>query len=122
MEVFVVDTTVVIGHLIDDPFTPQARALFRRLNKTIILHIPEFCFLECANVLWKRVRFNEMQPAQAEMLLKGLSALPLITDAVKPLLQRALQIGLKHQLAVYDSLYIALAESLNCSLITVDSR
>jgi predicted nucleic acid-binding protein len=122
MDVFVVDATVVIGHLIADPFTPQARALFRQLNKTVILHIPEFCLVECANVLWKRVRFNDMQPAQAETLLKGLTGLPLITTSINPLLPRALQIGLKHQLAVYDSLYIALAESLDCPLITVDSR
>lgn len=122
MDVFVVDATVVIGHLIDDPFTPHARVLFRQLNKTVILHIPEFFLLECANVLWKRVRFYDMQPGQAEMLLKGLTALPLIATSVKPLLQRALAIGLKHQLAAYDSLYIALAESLDCPLITVDSR
>jgi predicted nucleic acid-binding protein len=35
---------------------------------------------------------------------------------------RALQIGLATQLAIYDSLYLALAESLNCALITVDQK
>jgi len=35
---------------------------------------------------------------------------------------RALEIGLKHQLAIYDSIYIALAEKLNYPLITVDQK
>ncbi|MBW4441289.1 MAG: type II toxin-antitoxin system VapC family toxin [Plectolyngbya sp. WJT66-NPBG17] len=38
------------------------------------------------------------------------------------ILQRALQIGSKYQLAVYDSVFIALAEQLNVPLISVDER
>ncbi|MEQ8998614.1 MAG: type II toxin-antitoxin system VapC family toxin [Coleofasciculus sp. B1-GNL1-01] len=38
------------------------------------------------------------------------------------LLPSALQIGLSYQLALYDSLYIALAVDLNCPLVTVDDR
>lgn len=34
----------------------------------------------------------------------------------------ALQIGLVHQLAIYDSIYIALAEQFNCPLITADVK
>lgn len=49
----------------------------------------------------------------------------LITDthtAETKVLPRALEIGLKHQLAVYDSVYIALAEQLGYSLITDDGK
>ncbi len=38
------------------------------------------------------------------------------------LLVRALQIGLEHKLAIYDSVYIALAEKHNLPLITADAR
>ena len=48
--------------------------------------------------------------------------LPLQMQPVYNLLPQVLQIGLAHQLAVYDSLYIALALSLNCPLVTVDDR
>ena len=41
---------------------------------------------------------------------------------MKDLLVRGIQIGLKYQLAVYDSIYIALAEKLSLPLITVDVR
>jgi predicted nucleic acid-binding protein len=38
------------------------------------------------------------------------------------LLPRALEIGLNNQLAVYDSVHIALAEKLGLPLITVDAK
>jgi predicted nucleic acid-binding protein len=122
MESFVVDATVVIDYLISDTFTSNTDALFRLLNKQVALHIPEFCLLECTNVLWKRVRFHNLDQSRAERLLKGLIALPMIVNPVDALLQRGLEIGLQYELAVYDSLYIALAEHLNCPLITVDSK
>ncbi len=40
----------------------------------------------------------------------------------RQLLPRALQIGLSSQLALCDSLYIAMALNLNCPLITLDDR
>ena len=52
-----------------------------------------------------------------EMLVLPFQIVPVIN-----LLSRALQIGLSYQLAVYDSLYIALALDLDCPLITVDAR
>ena len=44
-----------------------------------------------------------------------------ITPTIE-LLPQALKIGLSCQLAIYDSLYIALAKNLNSTLITVDNR
>lgn len=40
----------------------------------------------------------------------------------RQLLPRALQIGLSSQLALYDSLYIAMALNLGCPLVTLDDR
>ncbi|UBF24989.1 type II toxin-antitoxin system VapC family toxin [Kovacikia minuta CCNUW1] len=86
------------------------------------LYIPEFCLLECTNVLWKHVRFDGLPQADAVEIITDLLKLPFQIVAVHPLLSRALQIGLTNQLAVYDSLYIALALELDCPLITVDTR
>lgn len=63
-----------------------------------------------------------MPQSQAELLVADLIALPLTVIKGQDLLKRSLQIGLKHQLAIYDSVYIALAEQLSYPLITVDDR
>lgn len=86
------------------------------------LHIPEFCLLECTNVLWKQVRFHGLPQPNAEQIIQELLRLPFQVESVSHLLPSALQIGLAHQLAVYDSLYIALAQHLSLPLITVDDR
>lgn len=86
------------------------------------LCIPEFCLLECVNVLWKEVRFQGLPQTQAEQIVDELLALSFRIMLTVPLLPRALQIGLNCQLAVYDSLYIALALNLDCPLVTVDDR
>ena len=78
--------------------------------------------MECTNVIWKQVRFRGMPSTQAEILVHDLVGLPLMLVPITGMLPRGLQIGLKHQLAVYDAVYIALAEQLNHPLITVDGR
>ncbi len=121
-ETYVVDTSVVMQYLLIETYTSQAIVLVQRLHQGVQLCVPEFCLLECANVFWKQVRFQDMQQIEAEQLLIELLALPFQVMPVSNLLTRALQIGLSHNLAIYDSFYIALAENLNCPLITVDQK
>jgi predicted nucleic acid-binding protein len=119
---YLVDTSIVIQHLLSDVHTAQAEALFDQLGETVMIHLPEFCFVECTNVLWKRVRFHGLSEVTAAGLTENLLALPITVVPTAGVLKRSLQIGLKHQLAVYDSIYIALAETLALPLITDDQR
>jgi hypothetical protein len=52
--------------------------LFSQLTEADNLIVPEFCLLECTNVLWKQVRFQGMAQSQAESLVSDLGALPLV--------------------------------------------
>ena len=119
---YIVDASIVIQELIQDTYSVQARALFEGLTRADRLHVPEFCLLECTNVLWKQVRFHGMPQSEAERLSTDLVGLPLTIMPVTGMLTRGLQIGLTHQLALYDSVYIALAEKLHYPLITIDER
>ncbi|MCL1462865.1 type II toxin-antitoxin system VapC family toxin [Argonema galeatum] len=119
---YVVDTSVVSQYSITQTYTPQARVLVARMYEGDELYVPEFCLLECANVLWKEVRFRGLSQTNAEQIIAELLALPFQMVSVSLLLPRALQIGLTHQLAVYDSLYIALALDRGFPLITVDDK
>lgn len=120
---YVLDASVVVQRLIQDTHTPYVRALFQRLTETDDhLWVPEFCLVECANMLWKAVRFRGMPPEQAVRLLTDLAALPLRVVPVSDLLPRALTLGMTHNLSIYDSIYIAMVERLACPLVTVDAR
>ena len=122
MTAYVLDASVVISRLVRDNYTPNAVVLFQQMKISDQFHIPEFCRLECVNVLWKHVRFQGLPPLQAEKSIRDLLALPLQVDPIQGLFTDALRIGLRHQLAVYDSVYIALAQRLNIPLISIDQR
>jgi predicted nucleic acid-binding protein len=117
---YVVDASIIIDYLITGPHTVHADAFFRHRAAQEVLLVPEFGLLECTNVLWKQVRFQGMPQKQAEMLLRDLRALPLRRTPMKALLNAALDIGLKHNLAIYDSAYVALARKSGYALITLD--
>ncbi len=122
-DTYIVDASVIVQRLIRDSETPHVRTLFRLMgDRQVELWVPEFCLAECANVLWKAVRFRGMSPQQAETLSRDLTAAPLYIATIAPYLPRALAIGLRHQLPIYDSVYIAIAEAISHPLITVDRR
>ncbi len=122
MNDYILDASILVQYVVADIHTTNVDVLFEAVGDTITTHIPEFCLLECTNVLWKQVRFNNVPPTTANRHTKDLQALDLVIAPIIGLLPRALEIGLKHQLAVYDSLYIALAEQLGYPLITDDSK
>lgn len=122
MNHYIIDASIVIQRFIQQEYTAQTRILFNRLLEGDQFYIPEFCLLECTNVIWKQVRFYGLPEKQAKLLIQDLQSIPFQIISVHHLLSVALDIGLTHQLAIYDSLYIALALNLNYPLITVDER
>lgn len=122
---YVVDTSVLIQGFVRDTQTARVRTLLSGALATVnptVLHVPEFCLVECANVLWKRVRFFGARADHIKGVLNNLAAFPLTVHTSAELLSRALEIGLVEELAVYDTVHITLAETLICPLITVDEK
>jgi len=117
---YVVDASVLIEYLIEGPNTFQVTDFFNQITAFDGLTIPEFCLLECTNVIWKRVRFQNMSRTDADNLLRILRAMRLRRAPMKHLLDHALEIAIGHQLAVYDSGYIALALHYGYPLVTLD--
>lgn len=123
-ESYVIDASVVIQAYVSDTYSQSALALFEGLLAAdpIGLLAPEFCLLECANILWKRARFHGLTHTQLATSLDDLLSTPLTLLAAGPYLKRAVTIGLSYQLAVYDSIYLAICESTGHHFISVDQK
>lgn len=113
----VIDASVLVIALADrGPDGTTARALLRGRNLSAL----ELIDLEVASVLRRLVMNSALDLRAAERALRHLAAIPIRRVPHTPLLSRIWQ--LRDNLTVYDAAYVALAELLNCSLITADAR
>jgi predicted nucleic acid-binding protein len=119
---YVVDASIVIEYLITGPYTPHAQAFFSQIEDDDKLDVPEFCLLECTNVIWKQARFGNMSGEIAGELLTELRKLKLRRAPMKRLLDETLTIALDNKIAVYDASYIALAKRSAYPLISIDRQ
>jgi predicted nucleic acid-binding protein len=120
----VIDPSVLIQAYVREPDTDNVQALLDNLKQpaSVALHAPEFCVVECTNILWRHVRFQGMPIDQAQKAVRAITDLPLTIHLASTYLSDALSLGLAHELAVYDSIYIALAKTLDFPLITADRK
>ena len=82
------------------------------------MYAPDLIFSEFSNVLWKRVRKNEISKSEADSTLEGLLALNLQVQPSQSLIPLALGIACHVNRTVYDSLYLAGAIVLSSLLVT----
>jgi predicted nucleic acid-binding protein len=116
-ERLVVDASVALLWLVPEPASPRAMALRDR-----DLHAPDLILSECANALWKKAGWGEIDATEAAEIGAALLEMPIKLTPGRDLLLRALKlaIGLGHP--AYDCFYLALAERTGCPLVTVDRR
>ena len=82
--------------------------------------IPDLADVETATVLRKRWIGRNLTDDQFAAAIDDLAGLPFRRYPSLPLLRRAFE--LRAALTVYDAIYVALAEELDCNLITLDAR
>jgi predicted nucleic acid-binding protein len=115
--VLVADASVLVVALADDgPDGDRARARLRGEH----LALPELADLEVASVLRRQLRAGTLDARRAGLALDDLAALPARRAPHRPLLARCWE--LRENLTVYDAAYVALAEALNATLLTGDTR
>jgi predicted nucleic acid-binding protein len=119
---YVIDPSALMQGYVQEVFTPNVLALLEQVPDSVELHIPDFCLVECTNVLWKHIRQHGMPREVAQQTMLDLSALLLTVHPASAYLSDALTIGVEQGLAVYDSLYIALADAMEYPLITADGK
>lgn len=109
---YVVDASVLIEYNVTGPSTPRVQKFFDQITDTDRLIIPEFCLLECTNVIWKQVRFNDMLETSACDLLNVIHSMKLQRVPMQNLLTQSLRVALNNTLP-YMILHIL------CSLLII---
>ncbi len=124
MNELVVDASVGIKLFLDEDKSENARDMFAAFAAEAIdcVFVPDLFFIECTNILWKRVRRGELPEDLAIGYLVDLKNLSLPTVPSSDLMLRALEIACAHSISAYDACYVALAENKGASLITADER
>jgi len=119
VSLFVVDASVAIKWFFPEIHSDDA---LRLLAQQHTLHAPDLIFSEFGNVLWKRVRKNEISKNEADATMQALLSLPMQVQPSHLLVTLALEIACGQNRTVYDSLYLAAAVALQFPLVTADAK
>ena len=115
MSSLVIDASVAVKWVIEEEGTTEALALRDRA-----LAAPDLLIAECANILWKKVRRNELSEQEALFAAGLLARADIELMAMRPYLEAAVRIAVALDHPAYDCIYIALAEAEELRFVTAD--
>ena len=120
----VVDTSALIRLFVPDGpladgFEDFLRGVERGLNVAIA---PELLLAEAANVLNKKRIAGELNSDESDRLLSDLVSVPIRLFPHQPIILSAFELARDHNLTVYDTLYLALAEDHGAVLFSADRK
>ena len=123
-ESIVVDASVAVKLFVQDEHTPAARQLFALTEHPVVYraYVPAFFYSECANALWKSVRFADYSVKRAEEQIEDLGDLMLHVSPWHEWLGASFSIAVKYGITAYDASYVALADNLDATLLTCDTK
>jgi predicted nucleic acid-binding protein len=123
METFVLDCSVAAKWVLPEVDGAPALRLFeRRAAGEVTLIAPDLLLAEFASLLAKRSRRKLISETQAFDAFQFMTrSAPGLFDT-RPLLARALDLSLRHQMSLWDCVYLALALERGCPFLTADRR
>lgn len=122
----VLDASVAVKLFLSEPFTPEVTLLFSEY----IAHpehepfiVPDLFYIECANILWKRVMHRkDLDASRARQHIADLRNLNIPSVGLATLAERAVELGMLYDITCYDASYVALSEQNSVPLLTGDER
>lgn len=114
----VVDASVLANALADD--TADGRIARRRLTSGGELVAPDLVDVETVSVLRRRWLAGDVTARRFSAAIEDLEDISLTRFPTLPLMRRAYE--LRANVTAYDAAYVALAEQLDCVLVTADAR
>jgi len=115
----VLDASVVIKWSVPEVHSDDA---LRYLDPALERHAPELLLAEVANILWKKTGRGEITLDEAARIADDVRQSAITIHPMSALFGRALTIAIATGRSAYDSLYLALAESLSFRVVTADRR
>src|SRR5437016_11342625 len=119
----VIDSSVAFKWVV--PETDSDKALLLRddfRNGLVELIAPDIFLIEIGHALTRAERQGRIPAGSAIPLLRDiLNTLPFLQPAL-PFVLRAVEISSQMRVGAYDCLYVALAESQKCDVITADDK
>lgn len=100
--------------------TTRSTAIAQRLMAASRIHMPELMIVEVLSAVRRAVLRGELSGERAAVALSNATSIPAVRHRHAPLVQRAHQLSTR--LSVYDAVYVALAEGLDATLVTLDRR
>jgi predicted nucleic acid-binding protein len=111
--VIVLDASAAVSALLND-------GPARRFLAAEAIHVPHLVDVEVVSVLRRQAAAGLLGAEDARQALDVWRRLGLIRYAAAPLLERVWE--LRGAVTAYDAMYVALAENLDCALVTADAR
>jgi predicted nucleic acid-binding protein len=111
----VVDASVAIKWVVAEMGSERSLALAGSR-----LVAPDLLLVECANVLWKKVRRHELSDAEAGAAAALLEAADIELVPARGLMERTVALACALDHPAYDCCYLAVAEARSLPLVTAD--
>jgi predicted nucleic acid-binding protein len=111
--VIVLDASAAVSALLNDGHA-------RRMVAVEAVHAPHLVDTEVVSALRRQAGAGVLNVDGAYAALDVWRRLALIRYGAAPLLERVWE--LRRGVSAYDAMYVALAESLQCALVTADAR
>nr|WP_294517118.1 type II toxin-antitoxin system VapC family toxin [uncultured Rhodopila sp.] len=116
MSTFVIDASVVIKWVVDEPGT--AKALLLRRHRLLA---PDLLIAECANILWKKERRKELLEEEALVATGLLARSDIEFEPMIGVFEAATRMAVLLDHPASDCCYLALAAARGCVFVTADA-
>ncbi|MCA9288543.1 MAG: type II toxin-antitoxin system VapC family toxin [Phycisphaerales bacterium] len=120
MEPVVLDTSVALKWYLEEAGSEEALALHS--TASLALHAPDFLLLEFDSIMCARCRQKRVTEPLVERSRVAVRRSGVLFHPFESLLDPAVALALGTRKAVYDCMFLALAERLDAVLVTADKR
>lgn len=116
----VIDTMVFAYALFNEPVHRQeALAVLEKIEH---IHVPDLFRAEFCNVAWQWITHRQLSLQQAIQATERAEALITSVTSSERLWFKALEVATFAKYPAYDALFVVLAETLGCPLVTWDKK